>query len=601
MRRFVYCAAALFGLFAAGASIFQPAPLAAATPNPRGEAERLVAEALQCELDGRDAERAALLSRARELDPRNSAARWHAGEVQWRGEWNTPEEFAEQAAEDLRREAYRLRRERTGPSASERAALAAWCRRNGLLEEARVHLFEVLELEPNNTGARTELGFRFIGGRWVSREALEEEARSAEETQQNLATWLPKIAALREQLHAESTHRSEAARKAILAIHETAAIPALEQVLSLDGTDSALLVIEVLTSMTDPAATASLARHAVLAEDQVVRKAAAEELRRRPNDHYVPQLIAELYTPVESRSALFAGPGGRLIYRHAFVREGQEANDLLVLDTSFRRRATPGGDRNDSLARAMFQAMLASTAREQAVDWQNNRAAELNRRITWVLNATQDETLTASPETWWSWWNTSNEVFVAGEKGTQTRYSLAEIAVADRIVSGEGGGSGTGTSRGPPTCDCLAGGTLVWTLTGPQPIQEILAGDMVLAQHPETGELAYKAVLRTTLRPEEELIRIEAGDEQIDTSGGHPFWVAGRGWVKARELQSGEELHTQRGTVRVSQVTTGASEVTYNLIVADFHTYFAGNDRLLSHDNTPRSATSALVPGLKLD
>ena len=33
-------------------------------------------------------------------------------------------------------------------------------------------------------------------------------------------------------------------------------------------------------------------------------------------------------------------------------------------------------------------------------------------------------------------------------------------------------------------------------------------------------------------------------------------------------------------------LTTVETEATYNLIVADFHTYFVGNSRLLSHDNT---------------
>jgi hypothetical protein len=36
----------------------------------------------------------------------------------------------------------------------------------------------------------------------------------------------------------------------------------------------------------------------------------------------------------------------------------------------------------------------------------------------------------------------------------------------------------------------------------------------------------------------------------------------------------------------------------YNLIVADFNSYFVGDHGILVHDNTPRSPTSALVPGL---
>jgi hypothetical protein len=58
------------------------------------------------------------------------------------------------------------------------------------------------------------------------------------------------------------------------------------------------------------------------------------------------------------------------------------------------------------------------------------------------------------------------------------------------------------------------------------------------------------------------------------------------------------ELHTSAGSVTVSAVEAGRHSETHNLIVADFHSYFAGQSRLLSHDNTVRRATSATVPGL---
>ncbi len=76
------------------------------------------------------------------------------------------------------------------------------------------------------------------------------------------------------------------------------------------------------------------------------------------------------------------------------------------------------------------------------------------------------------------------------------------------------------------------------------------------------------------------------------------FWVAGAGWMKARELLSGCELHGVTGTVRVSVTETADEAETYNLIVADFHSYFVGEDKLLCHDNTVRRPTKAKVPGL---
>ena len=141
----------------------------------------------------------------------------------------------------------------------------------------------------------------------------------------------------------------------------------------------------------------------------------------------------------------------------------------------------------------------------------------------------------------------------------------------------------------------------MWTAKGPLAIERIRVGDLVLSQHAETGELAYKPVLRTTVRPSGKLIRIQAAGEEFQTSGGHLFWVAGEGWTKARNLQSGQILHTVAGPAYVSFVESGSEAETYNLVVADFSTYFVGDAKVLSHDNTVRTPTSASVPGLRAE
>ncbi|NLE36724.1 MAG: hypothetical protein GX621_01720, partial [Pirellulaceae bacterium] len=71
-----------------------------------------------------------------------------------------------------------------------------------------------------------------------------------------------------------------------------------------------------------------------------------------------------------------------------------------------------------------------------------------------------------------------------------------------------------------------------------------------------------------------------------------------QGWVKARELQGAMRLHTLKGTVDLKSVEPSGQADTYNLIVADFHTYFAGRQRILTHDNTIRKPTNCVVPGL---
>jgi hypothetical protein len=50
--------------------------------------------------------------------------------------------------------------------------------------------------------------------------------------------------------------------------------------------------------------------------------------------------------------------------------------------------------------------------------------------------------------------------------------------------------------------------------------------------------------------------------------------------------------------VEVQSVEPSGEKETYNLVVADFHSYFAGDARVLTHDNTIRKPTNRIVPGL---
>jgi hypothetical protein len=150
----------------------------------------------------------------------------------------------------------------------------------------------------------------------------------------------------------------------------------------------------------------------------------------------------------------------------------------------------------------------------------------------------------------------------------------------------------------PPCHSCFAAGTVVWTLEGKKSIENIYAGDMVLAKNIETGELTYKPVLRTTLRPPSNMLRIKSGSDTFECTEGHLFWVSGEGWVKASKLQPGSLLHTAERPVRVASVEKSAPTPTFNLVVADFSTYFVGEEKILSHDVTMQEPTMAVVPGL---
>lgn len=561
----------------------------------RKQAAALVEEALNREIYGQGKERDELLAKATAASPDFAPARWHRGEVQVDGKWIDSTEASAALEGDRRLENYRYFRSQQPDTPAGQMAVAEWCAKRGLKEQERAHLTRVVTLEPENVAARQRLGFRRVGGEWVLESELRASADRSRQAEAMLAKWRPQIEDIREGLRRRGLAQQKSARERALAITNPEAIGALEAVLSTEQEKEAELMVEVISGMPQAEATLAISRQAIFSPFPAVRAVAAEKLRDRREDDYIPALLASMYTPITSQAEVLRAPGGRLLYRHSFAREGADAKELLVLDTSYVRDAEPGGDRRETMARALSDAWMTGRMREWGIAQANEATTMLNERITVALNAATNQDLPAQPDSWWQWWNQHNDVFVQGEKQVRAEQRNRQIVVEDQVIDG---GGQSGGQAGGQSLDCLAPGTTVWTSAGAVAIEKIQVGDLVLAQHPESGELAFKPVLSTTIRPAGELIKVNVGGEAISTSGGHPFWVSGEGWVKARNLRSGMVLHTAAGSVAVSSVEPGEVSETHNLVVADFNNYFAGASRVLSHDNTVRRATSAVVPGL---
>ena len=123
----------------------------------------------------------------------------------------------------------------------------------------------------------------------------------------------------------------------------------------------------------------------------------------------------------------------------------------------------------------------------------------------------------------------------------------------------------------------------------------------MLAQDADSGEVAFKPVLGTTVRPPVDMVLVTTTAGELRTTRGHPFWIVGKGWRMAKELQVGDRVHSLNGSATVTALVKQPSEPAYNLIVADFGTYFVGEGRILVHDNTPRLPTPAAIPGYVAD
>ena len=150
------------------------------------------------------------------------------------------------------------------------------------------------------------------------------------------------------------------------------------------------------------------------------------------------------------------------------------------------------------------------------------------------------------------------------------------------------------------TALCFVAGTIVKSKTGDEVIEDIQVGDYVWAQNTENGETALKRVARIFRNETDELVIVNAGDEVIETTPEHPFYVPnceesranstglGKGWVKAKDLCQGDMLVLLDGsTVAIDSVSFAALDETitvYNFEVEDYHTYFVGDIGFLVHN-----------------
>jgi hypothetical protein len=309
--------------------------------------------------------------------------------------------------------------------------------------------------------------------------------------------------------------------------------------------------------------------------------------------------------------------------RYAYDQATQESQWMHPIIDGMRMEAERRQNANISRALAGKKA----DALHDEIERRNRAIEESNARIVSILHRATGLDLGDRPLDWWKWWwknyNETDAIVDAGDSssGDDPYPGPNEPPPYKPVISSSYVQSYQGfqpiptpsvpaskfTASPPPTQlyvkSCFAPGTKVWTQLGRIPIEKLKIGDRVLAQNVDSGELAYKPVLGVTVRPPQERLKIGLGAESLTATPGHPFWVDGKAWQMAKQLEVGKILHTVSGGVPIEsiekvEIDPSYAGYSYNLIVADFNSYFVGEQGILVHDNTPRQPTSALIPGL---
>ncbi len=580
--------------------------LAATPPN---RAEQLAKSGLRYDLSGDSSKREAELRAALAKNPDCELARWHSGFIKVGDNWVTIADAEKTNASVPSMSEYRRRRDAIPANdATAELELANWCRKNGLAPQEQLHLARVLRstdrTSTQESQASSRLGLQRVGNEWLTKHEAQQRQKQADAAAQGRRDWQPLAQRLRNAYSKKGIRAREHWSDELKKVSDVAAISVLEAECSLVHADLSELLVRWLSRMPQHEAAVSLVRQAVLSPFPKAADEATIALGRREKHDYLPTLLNGLVAPIESAFQVTPRDDGTVLHVHLLQRRGAEQTRVLqqtnLMGTRDElqqarplRQARPQGVRRQN-AEPIMQPDDRAFASQRAVSIEtdvarfNAGAAQQNNRVLAVLQKTTGQTLAKdSPTDWWEWWQTYNDMYYAEKPTYVAQYSQA--IEQPLPISAFGGAS---------VAECFVAGTPVRTSLGPANIESIRPGDLVLSQNPETGELSYKLVMNATTRPPRDLLAIDVAGESFTCTPGHPYWVIGSGWRLAKELRVGDRIHTVQGGRTIAAITSAAPAATYNLVVAEFGTYFVGTSNVLVHDGTWRRPTNSLVPGL---
>jgi Pretoxin HINT domain len=207
-----------------------------------------------------------------------------------------------------------------------------------------------------------------------------------------------------------------------------------------------------------------------------------------------------------------------------------------------------------------------------------------NDQVAGVLNDATRQALPSDRRVWTNWWVDQIGYASSSSDWTSKSSIVENVAIAYQPPVMPDGAARQVVGYGRHSC--FAAGTPVQTVAGPRAIETLQVGDRVLTQDVNNGALGYKPVLVVHRNPPNATFRVKLQGQPIVASYFHRFWVAGQGWVMARDLKAGDPIRTLGGVAPVESIEADAVQLVYNLDVADAADYFAGQVAALVHDNT---------------
>ena len=609
------------------------------------EPSKVLVEVLRKEASGAEVNRSEALSRSQQSGLQrgqngdvDSDLHWQSGEVFIAGKWTKASELSDENLTSELREYLKLRGQSHLDIESHKK-FAKWCAAKGLTDQSRAHWYGVLDFDEMNAEARGMLGLVNIDDKWFTPEDVANAKKQMEQRIANLKIWMPKIQQYANQICGNNTKKKLKALADLRSLQNEEAVDAIYgAAMQLKG-EYARPFIAAIKRHRSKEACLALVKFAVAYPESVVAADAINGIKEYRHEFFVPELLRVIEDDTQISQNLVRRPNGDLVLEQIMYQESLENKSMKVINqvvTLDRTQLPPdsavsGG--MTSVGGAVIVSFFFSPPRNALLDNVANRTAEMLRtktneseamqnaskkefrqRVIYVLEQSTGVSCGDSALAWWAWYDLDNDFnkteskkynvnsLVAYDSLAYDRrlssYSLSSPGARERPSQESLSAMSVATGLGAARSECLIAGTLIQTSTGLMPIEEIRVGDLVLACDVESGKIELSPVLKTMVRKPCPNYIVKTKSQAICATLGHNWWVAGRGWLRTRELEPGMLLHTATGTVSIEEVQPAEkqSEV-FNLIVEKNHTYFVGEDRILSNDGTDIRPTVLKAPG----
>lgn len=549
---------------------------------------------------------------------------WQSGYLQVGDEWKSVSDLDENHLDERSLEYFKLR-EQAEITIETHRNLAKWCQSHGLDSRAKAHWFGVLDNDPSNFEARQQLSYTFLFNRWFSPQELSAAKLAAENLEQQLKQWIPKVREWKINLESNDIKKRLKTLEQLKNLENPDVIPALDIAAGQANPTVAKHFVSAIGRFQTREACIALAGIAIANTSTDVGTHSIEILRKYPLEFYVPDLLDLMSTEYELTSQLVTRPNGEMVLQLVQMRElrnrfeKNQMDKLMAVSPQEKAKKSSGmsveliagrllqfqsvATSKNAVKNGLAASVISKEAKRDAeeaqaeLDRTNESIRSLQRNIAMVLRSTTDAKLDDEPRSWWIWWDASEKSYNEGDKPYDQSYvenrssMILQTQKVQAVTRYQ--------SLIPRRLDCLALGTQIQTESGLKSIEKIQIGDLVVSQNIGTGQLSFRPVLRITRRPEAPTrdILLSSG-ETIRATLGHPWWVTGRGWVKTKDLQKDYVLRTPEGFEKISDLQDREPIETLNLVIDQDHTIFVGQSRILSSDATELTPTFQRVPGV---